>query len=92
MGIVAAGDGVGDEPHARLRAEQHVQGPVRILPPEISAVLPMRIEMKELLEAVMGKWPRDFMNVEIDAFAAAFRALATIHRQENLDSSHTAGH
>jgi hypothetical protein len=78
--------------NSRLRREQEQQGIVRVMPPEITAVMPMQIEMKELLEAVMGKWPEDFVKVDLDMFAAAFRALATIHRQENLDSSHSAGH
>jgi hypothetical protein len=80
--------------NARLKAEQESQGPVtvRVLPPETRAVMPTRAEMKELFDAVNAHWPRDFENVEHDAFAAAFCALATIHRQQDLDSSHSPGH
>ena len=78
--------------NARLRAELESQGPVRILSPEIHAVWPTRIEMKELFDAVNTHWPRDFENVEHDAFARAFRVLGGFHRQAERDTSHTAGH
>lgn len=78
--------------NARLRHQEDAQGMVRVLAPALTAVMPTRIEMKELLEAVTGRWPRDFEGVELDKFIAAFRALAVIHRQENLNSSHYAGH
>ena len=58
--------------NSRLRREQEQQGIVRVMPPEITAVMPMQIEMKELLDAVMGKWPEDFVKVDLDMFAAAF--------------------
>jgi hypothetical protein len=62
--------------------------------------MPSILEMRELLDAIISKWPGDlhasgaggFVKVETDAFAAAFRALAMIHRQPDLDSSHSAGH
>jgi hypothetical protein len=78
--------------NARLRRQQEAQGMVRILPPEIRAVMPMRTEMKELFDAINTHWPRDFENVEPDAFARAFRVLGGFHRQAELDTSHSVGH
>jgi hypothetical protein len=54
--------------NARLRFALHEQGPVRILPPENRVILPNNVEMRGLLEAVMGKWPEDFGNVATDEF------------------------
>ena len=82
----------------RLRATQEAlevaQGPgVRVVPllPETRPTMPNSAQMRELLAAVVGKW-KDFEDVELDKFAAAFRALAGIHRQENLNSAHYAAH
>jgi hypothetical protein len=78
--------------NSRLRREQEHQGPVRVMPPEITAVWPMRIEMQELLGAVIDHWPHDFAAVEPNAFARAFRILGSFHRQAELDHEHSVGH
>lgn len=79
---------------AALEAQEAAQGPVRILPllPENRAILPSKLEMRELFDAVLEHWPRDFTAVEPDMFARAFRALSMIHRQEILDTSHYVYH
>ena len=48
--------------------------------------------MKELLDVVNTHWPRDFENVEHDAFARAFRILGGFHLQADLDHEHSVGH
>jgi hypothetical protein len=58
----------------------------------LTAVLPMRIEMKELFDAINTHWPRDFANVEPEAFARAFRILGGFYRQADLDHEHSVGH
>ncbi len=78
--------------NARLRHQEEAQGMVRVLAPEIHAVMPTRAEMKQLLDVVIGQWPRDFENVEHDAFARAFRVLGGVHRQADLDHEHSVGH
>jgi hypothetical protein len=77
----------------RLRAEQEAQvGMVRVLAPELTAVWPTRIEMTAIFDAINTRWPRDFENVEHDAFARTFRILGGFHRQPDLDHEHSVGH
>lgn len=78
--------------NTRLRRQQEAQvGMVRVLAPELTAVWPTRVELKELLEAVNTRWPRDFENVEPDAFGRAFHILGGFHRQAELDHEHGIG-
>jgi hypothetical protein len=72
--------------NAALKAEQG-QNMVRIVLPENHAVMPSVTEMRELFDAVLGRWPNDFRGVEPDMFARAFRSLAMVYRQDALDTS-----
>ncbi|MGB8901317.1 MAG: hypothetical protein WCC90_19705 [Methylocella sp.] len=79
--------------NARLRRQQEAQvGMVRVLVPELTAIMPTQAEMKALLEAIIGHWPRDFESVEHGAFDRAFRILGGFHRQADLDHEHSVGH
>ena len=78
--------------NSSLRREQEAQvGMVRVLAPEIHAVWPTRVELKELFDVVVGHWP-EFAVVEHDAFARTFRILGGFHRQADLDHEHSIGH
>ena len=64
---------------------------MRVLAPEIHAVWPTCVELKELFDVVVGHWP-EFAVVEHDAFVRTFRILGGFHRQADLDHEHTVGH
>jgi hypothetical protein len=77
----------------RLRAQlDQNQGPVRILAPENRAVMPSRLEMRQLFDAVATHWPNHFLTIAPDEFERAFKVLGTFHRQTEINSAHYAYH
>jgi hypothetical protein len=56
------------------------KAPVRILPPETRAVMPITMELRELFDAVATHWPQDFATVEPSMFTCAFRVIRKAFR------------
>ena len=66
--------------NARLRGEQ---GMIRTAAPTYQAVMPSSLELRELFDVGLTRFP-DLASVELDMFARAFRIAGSLHRQETL--------